>query len=95
MCVINGPRPGGTGRAPEALSGTELFSTMPAEREPEPIALSIMDAARMVGVGRTTIYEAMASGRLPARKLGRRTVILDADLRQWLSSLPAMKSRAA
>lgn len=60
--------------------------TIPA---PSPVARSIEDTASRVGCGRTTIYGAIKSGSLTARKIGRRTVILDEDLRRWLSSLPA------
>ena len=68
---------------------------MAPDAKHEQIALSVVEAAQRAGVGRSTIYEELASGRLGARKLGRRTVILEADLRQWLASLPAMKLNAA
>ncbi len=55
-------------------------------------ALSIADACKMAGVGRTTIYEAIAEGRLKARKLGRRTLILRDDFTQFLAALPEVKT---
>lgn len=54
-------------------------------------ALSISDACEMSGVGRTTIYAAIAEGRLKARKLGRRTLILRDDLTHFLVALPEIK----
>ena len=51
-------------------------------------AYSIAEAAHITGRGRSTIYELIAAGRLKARKLGSRTVILDADLTDFLNSLP-------
>lgn len=45
-------------------------------------------AAEAVDTGRTTIYDAMRSGQLPARKLGTTTLILHDDLVAWLHSLP-------
>lgn len=52
------------------------------------LAHSIDGACEAADVGRTSVYEAIREGNLVARKLGRRTIILDADLRAWLESLP-------
>jgi excisionase family DNA binding protein len=59
-----------------------------------PLALGILDAARAAGVGRSTIYEHINRGALKARKAGRRTLILRADLQAWLASFPAVKAAA-
>jgi len=53
-----------------------------------PLAHSINGAQRRANIGRTTIYAEIRAGRLKVRKCGRRTVVLDADLRDWLASLP-------
>jgi excisionase family DNA binding protein len=53
-----------------------------------PLAYSIAEACEIARIGRTSIYEAINSGALIARKNGRRTVILFDDLRRWLQSLP-------
>lgn len=50
--------------------------------------LSVLDAARVAGVGRSTIYEQLASGRLVARKCGSRTIIPASALSEWMDSLP-------
>jgi hypothetical protein len=54
----------------------------------EPLAHTIEAASRISTCGRTLLYSAIKSGDLKARKIGRRTVILDAELRDWLASLP-------
>ena len=54
-----------------------------------PLGHSINAAAIRAGVGRSTVYAAINAGALRARKAGRRTLILDADLKTWLDSLPA------
>jgi excisionase family DNA binding protein len=64
------------------------------ETSADRLAVSIVDAARAAGVGRSTIYENINSGALKARKAGRRTLILRADLQAWLDSFPAVKTAA-
>lgn len=51
------------------------------------LAYSIEETARITSLGRTALYDEIKAGRLKARKAGRRTVILDSDLRAWLASL--------
>jgi excisionase family DNA binding protein len=41
-----------------------------------------------VKCGRPKIFAEIKAGNLKARKLGRRTLILDSDVREWLASLP-------
>jgi excisionase family DNA binding protein len=53
-------------------------------------AYSIEDTARLASVGRTALYAEIKAGRLSARKVGRRTIILDRDLRAWLEAAPAL-----
>jgi excisionase family DNA binding protein len=63
----------------------QLEPSVPGKK---PFAHTIEDAAWLVKCGRTTIYAAIKAGALKARKIGRRTIILDEDLRGWLASLP-------
>jgi excisionase family DNA binding protein len=53
-----------------------------------PLAVSIAEAVRMVGIGRTSLYAAIAAGKLRTRKAGRRTLVETAELRQFLANLP-------
>jgi hypothetical protein len=53
-------------------------------------AHTINESCKISRVGRNTIYLAIQSGALLARKIGNRTVILDDDLRAWLQNLPLM-----
>jgi excisionase family DNA binding protein len=58
------------------------------ERYEAPLARSPDASARLAGCGRTKIFEALKNGDLAAYKWGRKTLILDADLRHWLAALP-------
>jgi excisionase family DNA binding protein len=50
------------------------------------IAVSIEEASAISGVGRTTLYQALGVGGLPSLKVGRRRLVLVADLQGWLSA---------
>ena len=50
------------------------------------LAVSPAEAARLAGVGRTTIYEAIGSGALRSLKIGKRRLILIVSLRAWLET---------
>jgi excisionase family DNA binding protein len=56
----------------------------PPNASTEPIAVSPAEAARLAGIGRTTIYAAISSGELSSLKLGKRRLIVVAALRAWL-----------
>jgi excisionase family DNA binding protein len=46
----------------------------------QPIALRINDAARYVGISRSTLYKLASTKRLAIRKVAGRAVVLRADL---------------
>jgi excisionase family DNA binding protein len=51
------------------------------------ITLSISEVVASTGIGRTRIYEEIASGRLVAKKCGRRTLVPAAELEAWVTRL--------
>jgi len=53
-------------------------------------AYSVPEAMCVLGLCRDTLYKLIREGRLPARKIGRRTVVLESDLQQFLESLPKL-----
>ncbi len=61
----------------------------------EKLAYSIREAVTAGGGSRTKLYEAIAAGTLRARKRGRSTVILAADLARYLEALPDFHEAAA
>jgi excisionase family DNA binding protein len=50
------------------------------------LAVSPAEAARLAGIGRTTIYAAISSGELSSLKLGKRRLIVVTSLRAWLQA---------
>jgi excisionase family DNA binding protein len=63
------------------------------EDDPSPapmLAVSVNEAARITGLGRTSIYEAIARGDLHAVKAGTRTIVLMDSLRTFLVGLPRL-----
>lgn len=50
------------------------------------------EAARVSGISRSRLYELIASGEIPAVKLGGCTLILRESLVAYLASLPAYGS---
>lgn len=66
-------------------------------------AVSVDDAARVAGVGRTSLYKAMSSDPdrregfpyLPSIKVGRARRIRLSTLRTWLAALEAASDRSA
>lgn len=51
----------------------------------DPICVKINDAARMIGVGRTKLYELIATNQIEVVKLGKSTRITTASLRALIS----------
>jgi len=56
-------------------------------------AHSIAETCALTGLGRDTVYTAIRNGHLVARKVGRRTLVTDDDLRQFLAGLPPAVGR--
>ena len=52
------------------------------------LAYTVDEACKRSRTSRAFLYQEIASGKLRAKKRGRRTVILPADLQSWLESLP-------
>jgi excisionase family DNA binding protein len=56
--------------------------------QPPKIGYSMKEAARVSGVGRTTLYAALRLHELRSVKKGARRIILHRDLQRWLEGLP-------
>jgi excisionase family DNA binding protein len=64
----------------------DIASLSPSPPKAEPLAVAPAEAARLAGLGRTTIYAALGSGALKSLKIGKRRLIALDALRS--SALP-------
>jgi excisionase family DNA binding protein len=73
------------------MTGRTLNDSTVADR----LAVSPAEAARLAGVGRTTIYEAIGSGALRSLKIGKRRLIMIVSIREWLETAQQAVASAA
>lgn len=59
-----------------------------------PLAYTVAEACTVARTGRTTLYDAIKSGALRAVKRGRRTLVLPADLRDWVEGFPPIEAQS-
>ncbi len=53
---------------------------------PERLTMTVEEAARLLGIGRTAAYQAVGNGDLPSVRIGGRILIPKAALDRWLST---------
>src|SRR5579875_3591971 len=53
----------------------ERSGSRPRRRDPEPLVLSVREAAAILGISKDLVYELVARGELPSLRLGGRIVI--------------------
>jgi excisionase family DNA binding protein len=58
-------------------------------RQSDELAVSLPEAARLLGIGKTLMREIVAREEIPACKIGSRTVIRRAALEAWLEQQEA------
>ena len=53
-------------------------------------AFAVREFCARYGICRQTFYDEVKRGRIKAKKLGKKTVILRSDAEKWAASLPAL-----
>jgi excisionase family DNA binding protein len=89
------PRP--VSRLPISSAATELIMKEVAlspsgERQREVLTVTVGEALRLVGIGRTRLYELIGSGQVTTVKIGRRRLVHLASLKTLVSGMPALPS---
>ncbi len=57
-------------------------------QEVTPMCFTIDEVTKLIGLGRTRVYQEINSGRLSAVKSGKRTLIARSAIEEWLHKLP-------
>ncbi len=57
-------------------------------------AFSVREFCARYGICKQTFYDEIHRGRITAKKLGKKTVILRTDADAWAKSLPALEPKA-
>ncbi len=65
----------------------------PNAKPMQPIAVSPNEAARLIGIGRTTLYAALSSGELKSIRIGTRRLITIEAIWDWLKQKELVTSR--
>jgi Helix-turn-helix domain len=83
----------GKDRQTSAPHNVPAPATPPRLPEPasDPVLVTVREAMRLAGLGRTALYLHLSDGDFIARKAGRRTLIVYASLREWMEALPTLK----
>lgn len=71
------------------MCGSSHSTGMSTPHEPlERATFTVDEAALILGISRTTAYESVRRGEIPARRFGRRVVVLRHELLRLLDSPP-------
>jgi len=60
---------------------------MNSQADTKPKAMSLDEAAKYVGIGKTTLYGLTRTGKVRLLKVGRKSVVLTADLDAFVDGL--------
>lgn len=76
--------------------GKEPSYVTSATATPDRLLLRVREAAEILGLGRSTLFEVIAAGELPVVRIGRRGLrIRPTDLESWIDSHREFTERQA
>jgi excisionase family DNA binding protein len=61
----------------------------------DPLLFTIAQSCRIASIGRTKLYELIANGEIPVRKVGSKSLIAGDDLKRWANQLPIAETKSA
>ena len=53
-------------------------------------AMTVLEFLSWARISRSTFYKEVSEGRIPLKKVGKRSLVLVRDAEAWLESLPVM-----
>lgn len=80
--------PAATAEPPSSVESKPPQRELPAPAIPDKLAYSIKEVIKLADVSRSMLYREINEGNLRAVKRGNRTLILAADLRDWIARWP-------
>lgn len=67
-------------------------AAVPHQHPPTPLLLTVVEAARLLGVGRSTAYELLAAGQLESVHIGRSRRVPVVAVENYVESLRSGRS---
>ena len=72
---------------PRINAAAELTASDRIDKREPALLLGVEDAARLIGVGRTTMFELIGQGHIQTVRLGRRRIVTRAGLERFVEEL--------
>ena len=65
--------------------------SQPFKAEPRPLVCSVELAAKVLGIGRTSLFKLIREGKLHPVKIGRRTLLPMTDLKSYIEQIGGVR----
>ena len=70
------------------------MNNVPTSHRLEALSVDIPEACRLTGLGRSKLYDLLGNGEIASIMVGKRRVIVVAELRAWLDRLSSTQRGA-